>query len=124
MSNHIFFQFEIGGCFQGHKTLTIRNEQTGPTCVFECWLKPEGSDRQSMPITDAQVREIDALAMRCGVSSWNESYYAPVLDGEQWRLLWHGRKCSGSNAYPPEFDTFVAGIARVLGLPELQRARD
>lgn len=119
MSERIVFQFDIGGYFQGHKTLTIRETPIGPTCEYVCWPKPEGSDRRTLPITDGQMRAIDALATRCGVSGWNESYDAPVLDGEQWHLLWHGRECSGSNAYPPEFDTFVAGIARILGLPEL-----
>lgn len=119
MSERVVFQFEIGGHFQGHKTLTIRDAPTGPTCEFECWPKLEGSDRKSLPITDGQIREIDALATRCGVSGWNESYDAPMLDGEQWRLLWHGAEHSGSNAYPPKFDTFVTGIVRILGLPEL-----
>lgn len=119
MSERVVFQFEIGGYFQGHKTLTIRDAPTGRTCEFECWPKPEDSDRQSLPITDGQMGEIDALATRCGVSGWNESYDAPALDGEQWRLLWYGAEHSGSNAYPQEFDTFVAGIVRILGLPEL-----
>lgn len=78
MSKRVVFQFEIGGYFQGHKTLTIRDAPTGRTCEFECWPKPEGSDRQSLPITDGQMGEIDALATRCGVSGWNESYDAPV----------------------------------------------
>ncbi len=78
MSDRVVFRFEIGGYFQGHNTLTIRNTPTGPTCEFECWPKQEGPGRRTtLPVTDEQIREIDALAMRCGVSGWNESYGAP-----------------------------------------------
>lgn len=115
MDDRIVFQFEIGGYFQGHKTLTVRETPSGLTRTFEVWPMPEGDHAKTLPVTAVQMERLDSLAERCDVAGWEEHYDAPVLDGEQWSLSWHGLERCGSNAYPEEFDAFLDGLEEIFG---------
>lgn len=120
MDDRIVFQFKIGGYFQGHKALTVRETSSGLTCTFEVWPMPEGEHAKTLPVTAAQMERLGSLAERCDVAGWEERYDAPVLDGEQWSLSWHGFERCGSNAYPEEFDAFTDGLEAIFELWELR----
>ena len=72
--------------------------------------------------TDEAWKSFWAALDRINVWGWAAHYDdLEILDGTQWELdLSNGTrrvKCSGSNAYPPEFEQFLAAVEALVGQP-------
>ena len=113
-------KFTVGGFFGGYKTVevSIKGKVASYKILRNGLLNVETKNSHSVALSDAWFAELDALE----IFSWQESYWADVLDGEQWELtckdgrkIYHGH---GSNAYPENWEQFLDWLDELV--PELE----
>ena len=105
----ISFCFEIGGYFQGEKSLAFYHDNGWHKQAIETDLL----EREESVLTacEADIDKVSSAVDACGAFAWEPEYYEPVLDGTQWKLEMYFKEglffaSEGSNAYPPSFDQF------------------
>ncbi len=114
------FSLEIGGFFQGRRSLTIEKRDDRYSASYECF--PYGAPASSFEIAGELVEALSRVLRKVEAAKWT-AYNAPVLDGTQWRLAFvdeDGLHTSyGSNASPKGFGELVEFVALAFGCMDL-----
>lgn len=114
------FSLEIGGFFQGHRSLTIEERDNRYSASCECF--PYEVPASSFEIAGELVEALSRVLRKVGAAKWT-AYDAPVLDGTQWTLAFvdeDGLHTSyGSNAFPKGFGELVEFVALAFGCMDL-----
>lgn len=117
-SDNKVFSFGIGGFSQGHP-LEIRGGRRRLLLPPQRFASPDTEERRGT----LDKSKVDApMASPCdlGAYGWLDSYWSPVLDGEQW-ILFDGRGShEGSNAYPKGFERLLGYMADEFGCEEMR----
>lgn len=113
-----WFHFAIGDYFLWHPEITFRKDES------RNWIKVDEPDGLfSCKCEKVSERDIDILKQLVSdsnVLTWDENYWAPVLDGTQWKLQMRFSdgtyfESDGSNSFPGGFNILVDGLIK-LGL--------
>jgi hypothetical protein len=114
------FEFSLGGYFSSHN-YTVRLEGDLlyiSDCLYP--MPPEWEENiaveNKIPVTDNE--NWAALLTFLKACNWQKTYDSYILDGTQWELKAKGKGCNlkvyGSNAYPENFDDFLAILNKLI----------
>ncbi len=98
--------FSDGGFFGGYRNLTMLKRKDHITVdAWQSMTFPLMELHREMQFEEWE-KVLDALYNKLYLHEWKKRYYAPVMDGEQWKLEIHLsgnriRTYSGSNDFPP-----------------------
>lgn len=101
--------FSINSFFEGNvvREITFKDNKTILKKTSSKFGKEKENLTKNMGLTkDEFINKLSLLE----IENWEENYFAPVLDGEDWELqisFLGDKKClskMGSNAYPSNFD--------------------
>lgn len=100
--------FSINSFFEGNIEIEITfNDNKTILKKTSSKFGEEENITKNMALTkDEFIKELSLLE----IENWEENYFAPALDGEDWELkiyFFGDKKClskTGSNAYPSNFD--------------------
>lgn len=119
------FKFGIGGYFSGSFSFTLRQFKDGHDALIRVRLS--GFDRRRIVVKVDEVELLYRCLRDIDFICWKERYWAPVLDGVQWRTSAYigtkPYKSSGSNSYPEGFDRLIDCLIDVFGCDELEQYR-
>ena len=114
-----YIKFTIGGYCYGYNTVEIfiGTKNVSYKILRNGLLDFNKKKSPAVEVSDEWLKEFDAL----DIFSWEKDYYAEILDGTQWELIYkHGRKIYhgyGSNAYPENFEKFLDWLDKLI--PEM-----
>ena len=117
-SNHfskiIELQFEIGGFHQGHNRLILKGNK-----ISVLGFEVNGTPFTHIPFVEKWLEFTQNLE-QLKIWDWKQRYESNILDGTQWSLLirtaYSEINCSGSNAFPPDFNKFITSINKLINL--------
>lgn len=110
--------FTIGGCSQGRQGITFRKGDDHAWVQMDdqedCFIRPQEK------IGDDRIDTLRHVVKNSGALTWNETYWAPVLDGTKWELQLRFNdgtyfESAGNNACPTGFNVLIDGLTG-LGL--------
>ena len=100
--------FSINSFFEGNvvRKITFKDNKTILKKTSSKFGEEENITKNMGLTKDEFIKKLSLLE----IENWEENYFAPVLDGEDWELKIYflgDKKClskTGSNAYPSNFD--------------------
>lgn len=116
------FKFSIGGFFGGYHQVESNRQDDGTyRGVYKAPFagRLDGVQDREFALDENKAEELDGF-LSAELQDWQESYFAPVLDGTQWNLEHNEKHYGGSNAYPDNFDLVLKWIVEKLGLYEFE----
>lgn len=116
-------EFEIGGFFQGHKSIVVEKEINSYSATYYPSQFEDVLEKRISLTSDQYKKFVHKIYMTY-IKEWNEFYDNPdILDGTSWQITImcgnYQREWSGNNAYPPLWNRFITAI-NSLDLPTIK----
>lgn len=116
-------KFEIGGFFQGHKSIVVEKEINSYSATYYPSQFEDVLEKR-ISLTSNQYKKFVHKIYMTYIKEWNEFYDNPdILDGTSWQITImcgnYQREWSRNNAYPPLWNRFITAI-NSLDLPTIK----
>ena len=114
-----YLKFTVGGFFGGYKTVEIFiSGEVSYKILRNGLLEVDRNKKIAAQMSDDWLAELEELE----IFSWAEDYFADILDGTQWELIFKDGeqiyRGHGSNSYPENWEQFLDWLDALI--PEME----